>query len=282
MADKRWTGRLERLVQNTLRIAYVSDVLALAVRLQPIDRALALASKLFVAVIPLSIVLTAVVPGTKSFGETLVDRFGLTGSGADATEALFATKGEVQGGVTIFGLIVVLYSMMSFARGLQRVYQDAWDLPPLGVDGLRRRGLWILGFVVYLAVGSPLRRITEDHDLDLLYVIVVLGMGSILWVWTPYELIGRRLHWRRLLPLGVLTAVATSAYTAISAIYIPRLFSTSAERYGLIGVAFSIVTWLFVFASVIVGSVIVFAAFDRRRNGPPIADVETLFRQAVE
>lgn len=281
MPERRIVPDLEQL-RDRVAGTYIGDALALTVRLQPIDRALALASKLFVAVIPLSIILTAVVPGTESFGETLVDRFGLTGEGAAATEALFATKGEVQGGVTIFGLIVVLYSTLSFARGLQRAYLDAWDLPSLGVEGLRRRGIWLVGFAAYLVVVSPIRTVTQEHDLDVLYVAAVLGLGSVLWVWTPYELVGKRLPWRRLLPVGILTAVATSAYGAISALYVPRLFSSSAERYGLIGIAFSLVTWLFVFASVILAAVILASAFDRRRHGPPIPDVRTLFRQAFD
>src|SRR4249919_799577 len=142
MAGRRFADDLERL-RVRVGNSYVGDVLSLTVRLQPIDRALALASKLFVAVIPLSIILTAVVPGTESFGDTVVDRFGLTGAGAAATESLFATKGEVQGGVTVFGLVVVLYSTFSFARGLQRVYLDAWDLPSLGARGAWRRLIWI-------------------------------------------------------------------------------------------------------------------------------------------
>jgi membrane protein len=281
MAEKRMAAELQRL-QERIRGGYVADVLALTVRLQPIDRALALASKLFVAVIPLSIVLSSVVPGTDSFGEMLVERFGLSGAGAAATEELFASKGEVQGGVTLIGLLIVLYSTLSFARGLQRLYLDAWDLPPQGVAGVRRRGVWLLGLVGYLAVGTPARSLTREYDLDVLYVVTVLGLGSLLWVWTPYELVGRRMPWRRLVPVGILTAAGTSIYVAVSALYVPALFTSSAERYGLIGIAFSLVTWLFVYASVIVAAVILAAAFDRRRHGPSIPDVGTLFKQAVD
>ena len=49
------------------------------VELRVIDRALAVASKLFIAVLPISILSTAVVSGN-SFGDELVRRFGLTDS----------------------------------------------------------------------------------------------------------------------------------------------------------------------------------------------------------
>ena len=49
------------------------------VRVEVIERSLALASKLFVAVIPLSIILRAVTPGGENFGDDLVMRLGLSG-----------------------------------------------------------------------------------------------------------------------------------------------------------------------------------------------------------
>ena len=52
------------------------------VRIEVVDRALALASKLFVAVIPLSIILSATVPGSESgSARTWSSRFSLTGPG---------------------------------------------------------------------------------------------------------------------------------------------------------------------------------------------------------
>jgi hypothetical protein len=53
------------------------------VEMRAIDRALALASKCFVAVLPLSILSTAVISG-REFGDVLVRRVGLSGSGARA------------------------------------------------------------------------------------------------------------------------------------------------------------------------------------------------------
>jgi len=66
------------------------------VRLEVVERSLASASKLFVAAIPLSIIISAVVPGADNFGDSLVNRLGLTGAGAGATRNLFATKGEIR------------------------------------------------------------------------------------------------------------------------------------------------------------------------------------------
>ena len=100
------------------------------VRIEVIDRALALASKLFVAIIPLSIILKAVVPGSGSFGQDFVVRLGLTGLGAEATRTLFASGGEVRGAISVIGVVILLYSVLSFTRGLQRMYVNVWRLHP--------------------------------------------------------------------------------------------------------------------------------------------------------
>ena len=63
------------------------------VRIEAIDRALALASKLFVAVIPLSILLRSVAPGSEDFGDDLVERLGLSGLGASATRFSYVKQG---------------------------------------------------------------------------------------------------------------------------------------------------------------------------------------------
>src|SRR4051794_11065176 len=114
------------------------------IRIEVVDRSLALASKLFVAVIPLSIILSATVPGSEGFGENLVSRFSLTGAGAAATRALFATRGTVRGAVSIVGLVILFYSIFSFTSGLQRVYLNIWGLRPQKLEALVRRATWIL------------------------------------------------------------------------------------------------------------------------------------------
>ena len=112
------------------------------VRIEVVDRALALASKLFVAVIPLSIILSATVPGSEGFGENLISRFSLTGAGAAATRSLFATRGAVRGAVSIIGLVIVFYSIFSFTRGLERVYIEYSGADPQKFEAMLRRATW--------------------------------------------------------------------------------------------------------------------------------------------
>ena len=244
--------------------SFLGDVGRELVRLEVIERSLALASKLFVAVIPLSIIISAVVPGADNFGDSLVNRLGLTGAGAAATRNLFATQGEIRGAVSVLGVVILLYSMFSFTKGLQRVYLDVWQLPVQQLEAVVRRVTWVFTFILFTAALRPLQDFTERRDLPVAGHTVAFVFGAVLWVWTPYVLLGRRLPWRRLLPSGLLTAGSVALYSLASAFYLPATFTTNADRYGLIGVAFGLVSWLFGYAAVVIVAATVAGVWDRR------------------
>jgi membrane protein len=71
--------------------------------------------------IPYLVVASALVPRTEneSFADTLIERFDLQGRAADGVRALFATAGEVESGITIIGIAILLVTVVSFARALQ-------------------------------------------------------------------------------------------------------------------------------------------------------------------
>src|SRR4051794_5523878 len=66
--------------------------------LRVVDRALALSSKLFVAILPLAILSSSLL-AQRAFGDELVARFGLTGAGAHAARVLFASPSQVQSSI---------------------------------------------------------------------------------------------------------------------------------------------------------------------------------------
>jgi len=249
---------------------YVREALALACRLEPIDRALALSSKLFVAVIPLIITVSALVPGTDSFGSSLVRGFHLSGAGARATQALFATDRKTLGAAGLLGIVIVLYSVLSYARGLQRLYLDAWGLAPLGAEAWWRRALWSGGYTTYLALWALLQTLGHHAWLAVTYAPLVVALSVAVAFWGPWALIGSQIPWPRLVPTAALTAVADAVFKALSLLLVPPAFTAAAHRYGLIGIAFALLSWLFLEALVSIMAAIVTITRDRRRHGPAI------------
>jgi membrane protein len=227
----------------------------MVIDLRAVDRALALASKLFIAILPLSILCTAVVSG-QDFGTELVARFGLTGEGAHAARVLFASPTQVQGGIGLLGLVILVSSILSFARALERVYLDTWQLPAADTAAVRSRLKWLVGLIVYLVVLSPLKTGLNGLGAESAMRFVSAVGASALFLWTPSVLLGGRVPWRRLLPTAAVTGGAILVLGIGSAIVMPGVVSHNTERYGLIGFTFSMVSWLFVAALVVIAAAV--------------------------
>lgn len=240
-------------------------------RINIIDRALALSSKAFVVLIPLTILTGAVVQG-ESFGDELIERFGLDGQGAQAAQTLFSSPDEVKAGASAFGIAFLLFGGLSLARGVERVYLDAWQLGALPGSVVRRLG-WIASVVGFLSIADPVRELLGVLGLPLDGKIVSLALATLLWLWTPYLLLAQRVTWQRLLPMALLTATATTALGVASLVYMPAMVSENASRYGLIGVAFALVSWLFAYCCAVIGAIVIAAVLAGRT---PLGDDATL------
>jgi membrane protein len=80
---------------------------------------------------------------------------------------------------------------------------------------------------------------------------------------SPAILLGAR-EWRRLLPGALVSAMLGALLGAASNIYVPILLTWSADRYGLIGVAFSLQSWLLAAAFIVVIGAVVGAVASER------------------
>jgi hypothetical protein len=230
-----------------------------------VDRALALASKLFIAILPLSILVTAIVSG-ETFGDELVARFGLTGAGARAARSLFAAPAQVQASIGLLGIVILTSSVLSFASALQRVYLDAWRLPPVP-GSARTRLVWLAGLLVWVTCMSIVHEALESTNAGAVSWVIAVGGGGAFFLWTPYLLLGRRVSARRLLATAIATGAALGVLAVGSDAVMPELVTHNTERYGLIGLAFSLVSWLFSGAVLVVAAAILGALLDRR-TGP--------------
>jgi len=222
------------------------------VSVQVVDRGVALGALAFSALFPLMIVYGALVPlvDSRSFALGLVHRLHLQGAAAHAVNAAIAPPEEVAGSITALGILLVLFSSLSLARAMQRLYELCYRLPGAGVRGTPWHLLWILLLPVYLS----LRPLVVSIGGPLWHLLGALVLGALVWLATPYVLLGRRLHWQELLPGALLTAVAMTGFGFFSAIYLPHSVSTSAGRFGAIGIAFALLGWLVLAGFLLVGA----------------------------
>lgn len=223
-----------------------------------VQSGIVLAAQIFLALFPLLIGIVALLPSSIGSGvaATMRARMGVSGSTDRAVTQLFAGRDDLQGGITIAGLIVVVGSATAFTRALQRVYERSWGLPRLGIRGSIRGIVWLVGLVAYLvALGTAIRYAGNGLPGTLLRTGLVVAAAVLLWWWTPYVLLLGRVRPRALLPCGLLTATAMLALGKVSTVVVPRTIRSNERRFGTLGVVFAIESWL-----VIVGCTIVVAS----------------------
>ena len=225
---------------------FVGKCIGRILEMQPFDRALAIASRAFIAIFPLAIVVSSLSPAASSggFAEGLIERFGLEGEGATLVRQLFASPTQVRSSTTLLGIIVVIYSVFSFARLLARMYEAAWHLPRSGVRGAVRGLVWVAGIAAYATFLLPLRNGLVNHTGHFLGEAIVFASVMLIWLLTPYVLLAGRVPYRSLLPTAASSAVTMGAVSFWAGLYMPGAITKAGERYGLVGVAFSLVTWL--------------------------------------
>ncbi|MFC6157236.1 YhjD/YihY/BrkB family envelope integrity protein [Kribbella sp. NPDC058693] len=253
-----WFRRLEE--------TFVGRCAASFVELRGIDRAMVIASQALTALVPLVLVVSTLAPADRRdvVAQGFIRRFELKGNAAEAVREVFARPVGASS-VGVLSLVILVFSGVSLARRLQRLYQDAWRLGPVaGVRGALTTFAGLAAVVLQIALLALARSALSALPMDWLFsVIASILTGVLLWVCVPWLLLDGRLPWRRLVPSGVLASVGGAAYTAVSTIYMPRMMETNSERYGLFGVTLALVGWLLAVSLLLVVATVVGAEFDR-------------------
>ena len=234
-----------------------------------IDRAMVISSQALTALIPLLLLVSTLAPASRRdvVSQALIRRFELEGNAAEAVREVFARPVGASS-VGVLSIIILVFSGVSLARRMQRMYQDAWRLDPLpGVRGSLNTFLGLGVLLVEIALLSLARSLVRAMPMDwLLGIPVSLVTGLMLWTFIPWLLLDGRVRWRRLLPTGALATLCSAVYGAASTIYMPAMMETYSERYGLFGVTLALVGWLLSISLIVVGATVVGAELDRSQG----------------
>lgn len=108
-----------------MRPAFALRVVHRFQRIAGFDRAVALASSALTAVIPLAVVSGAVLThvGGKDVAARVIDRYHLTGGGADAVREVLSPAGGTSTSVGVIGVLILLVAVLSFTRSVQRLFE---------------------------------------------------------------------------------------------------------------------------------------------------------------
>ena len=229
---------------TTLRIA--RELLAVDVR----DRIFGMAGQSFLALIPLLIITSTWI--SDSDGESLAlvvnQRLGLTGITAETVMLLF-TRAEVSAEVaTTSGLSLALlfFSVNSYTRTLRRSMDGPWGLPKMGWQG-QLTGL--LGVILLIGMQSTLAVIATAWESSSAGTVLLEGLvrtmvASVFWLGIGRALTHGRIPVAHLWPGALIGGIGTTAIAIWTVTVLPGIFVRDAARYGVIGVALALVSWL--------------------------------------
>ena len=259
--ERRRRVNRERAVRTLtlwLRPEFVLRVVNRFQKIAGFDRSIALASGALTAFIPLTIVASAFSSalGGKDTAERIIERYDLSGGGAEAVNDIFSPASGTSTSLGVIGFLFLLVTVLSFSRGVQRLFEQTWELEPLSVRNTFNGLLWIVGLAAYTALGGLLQVALGRSSLELTATLLALPLSAVFLIWTGHVLSAKRLERRDLVPFGIVGAVMLAVYSVAASVYVPHLFSTYATRYGVIGAVFAMISALFAGMVVVVVSAV--------------------------
>jgi membrane protein len=255
---------LRRRVEPAVRLAQTGlpgRIIGRLIEVQVLDRAVILAAQAFSAALPLFIVVSTISPhpGGDSPATVLTGKLGLGPADTSSLQSGVVPPPSARASIGILGVVLAMLTATSFARALQRSsYQLAWRLPPVGLRAAWRPLALVVGLALYIELlylfgrlvrGVPAGSVLED--------LVTFAGAWALWTGAGWILLAGRVRPRLLAAGGLLTAVGFAVLRRLSAFYLPSLVASNQQQFGLLGVAFTLFSWLSACSFIIVVATVV-------------------------
>jgi uncharacterized BrkB/YihY/UPF0761 family membrane protein len=280
---KWWRVDRERVIRTLtfwLRPEFVLRVVNRFQKVAGFDRSIALASSALTATIPLAIITSAVATqlGGKGTADRIIQRYDLSGGGAEAVKDVFSPPTGSSTSLGLIGFLFLLVAVLSFTRATQRLFEQTWELTPLSVRNTFNGLLWIVGLTVYVAITGLLHGALGRSRLELTATVIDIPVSAVFLAWSGWVLSAKRIGRDALIPFAVVGSLVLAVYSVGAVVYIPHLFSTYSTRYGVIGAVFAMISALFCVMVVVVGSAAagreIHDELDRIRRGERPAEDE--------
>jgi uncharacterized BrkB/YihY/UPF0761 family membrane protein len=234
----------------------------------------AVAYRLFLWLLPFSLLLVGLLGAVTDLDESAVGDAS-TDIGLQGALAEIITEGAQQRGwwiAVVIGLGGTLYAGLGAVRALRISHAAAWGIRPRRASSLVNGSLILLaaglGLIAMSVVIGWLRARSGLGGLVASLAIVVIYFA--VWLRISVHLPRRPTPTRALVPGAVLVAVGVEGLHLFTSYYLAGQAERVASVYGTIGVALTLLLWLFIVARLMVGSAILNAAlWDRRREAAP-------------
>jgi membrane protein len=234
----------------------------------------------FMSLFPLLLVASAVLgfvaSGTPDLAPHVIENLGLTGAAADAVNQIISTAEHSRQAATIIGLGGLLWTGIALVAAMQYAINTPWQVTGRGLKDKLTALVWLAGFgplfLASIAQASAFKLL--PGWLSPFNVLVGLGLGTAMWLWTMKVLALRKVGWRDLLPGAIFGAIGFEILKVVGAVYVPRLVSSASALYGSIGVVFAILAWMLFFGRLMVYASTLNVVLWEARHGTVTVEVE--------
>lgn len=225
--------------------------------LELFDRAMTLAAQAFTSILPILIVGGSM---RRSLNPEANALFAENLSLDDHTAALLQQSIPEQiDGVTftqVVGVLLLVVAATAFARALERCFRRIWRTPKASIRFAWRWVVAIVAIVIGFVLVVTTRFVVRGTGaISVLEFVLEAALWCLLWWIASWVVINRTVSLRALLPGSVLAGLGFAVAAALGRAYLPRVLASSADQFGVLGLAFSYVGWLFVLMSVLLTAV---------------------------
>lgn len=230
-----------------------------------INRGMLFAAVLLLCFIPFSIVVRAL--AGRGAETSIARRFGLNPQAAHDVSRVLTSPHNTSAAISGLGYVLFVLGGIAAATAIQDLYERSFGLPGRGLRDTPRRVAWLAVFMAATALVGWLQPSLHDRGGPLAFGLVTLVGATAFWWFTMWFLLGGRLPWRRLFPSAAATGVAWLGMTIVFRLTMSDSVVSNFNKYGAIGVVFSIMSYLIAVGVVVILGAVFGVVWHERRSG---------------
>jgi uncharacterized BrkB/YihY/UPF0761 family membrane protein len=235
----------------------------------------ALAYRLFGVLLPLALLVAVGLGYASTLDRTAPGEAGdAVGIGRAALQSIAESSELSASGrwlLAATGLVALLIASVSAARAIRAVHSLAWTGTAQRVARPLGAAVVLLGALAAVAIvwGLVGKARADLGAAGLVFALLAVVPYCAVWLGVSMLLPHGDAPWKALLPGAVLMGVGLQVIHLLTVLFVAGRVQRASETYGSLGVAFTILLWLFLVCRVLVASAMLNATLWHRHQGEP-------------
>jgi uncharacterized BrkB/YihY/UPF0761 family membrane protein len=245
--------------------------------------ALVISVNLFVAVIPLLIIIYAFIAAfsaNRSFGVLLDRDLHLTGNSALIVRDTFTSAKSGKSVALSISVISLLVTGLDVSATAQVAYARAFTMTPLrGAQKYLRGAAWLVLLLADTVIILALRNLAASRPAWFTIVagVVLLALEFVFYLVTPRLLLDLPFKWRDLVPGAAVCTAAAVIVHAVVFFFLRKWVAEYGQAYGGFGVSLALIASIGIISSFWIWIAAVMGVYWERKAGPAaVAAMEEL------